>query len=152
MVTVHLMLTDLDDAAEVGRLDDDLSAVSGAALVVVHADGADASAVARVVTATRATPCVLVAEAGDADALADVVDAVVADDDELDAMVAQVARTPLAAVRSFCCCGAGPPERSPKGWWPSRPRTRCCRVVPSSPRGVRGGRCAPAPSRPRTRW
>ncbi len=98
MVTVHLTLTDLDDAAGVGRLDDDLSAVSGAALVVVHAGGADASAVARVVTATRATPCVLVAEAGDADALADVVDAVVADDDELDAMVAQVARTPLAAA------------------------------------------------------
>jgi hypothetical protein len=51
-----------------------------------------------VAVATRATPCVLVAEAGDAGALADVVDVVVAGADELEAVATQVARTPLAAV------------------------------------------------------
>ncbi len=96
MAATHLTLAELAVLVDVGAVDEDLSAVSGASVVVVHGDGEPLHD--RLVAATRALPCVLVGTGAEGASLAALVDVVVADDDELDAVVDQVERTPLAAA------------------------------------------------------
>lgn len=96
MPATHLTLAELAALVDVGAVDEDLSMVSGADVVVVHADGGVLDD--RLVAATRALPCVLVATGADGEALAPLADVVVAEGSELDDVAAQVARTPLAAA------------------------------------------------------
>lgn len=96
---VHLTLAELLDLLAVGRAHEELGAVFGAPLAVIHADGIDGDdpRLVDAVAATRSLPCVLLAEVSDGAVLAPLIDAAI-DADDLALIVARVTETPLAAT------------------------------------------------------
>src|SRR3954451_13753609 len=94
MDIAHLTSNELYAALDAGA--EDLSPASGTVAIVLGDDDSDDESVARLATAVTSVPCPIIAEPA-LERLAAVVDTF-ASGDQLDAVLAQAARTPLATA------------------------------------------------------